>query len=205
MIPQPAPKAPCQPRDASPARAGAGPRAAADDGHSAPSPASHALEPAARPGPPQRPTLPDAQAASGVELAADPRAARLGRMHARQVLAEWCLDELGDDIELVVSELVTNAVTATRPVAGPVRRDQPAAAHVTLTIRLLGWPDRDRGTRPRPEPARSRGRRGGLRPRARADDRGQAQRRMGTPARAVWREDRLLDHRRASLHTSAGP
>jgi anti-sigma regulatory factor (Ser/Thr protein kinase) len=47
-----------------------------------------------------------------LELGALPSAVPCARLHARQVLWEWGLDALRDDIELVVSELVTNAVRA---------------------------------------------------------------------------------------------
>jgi anti-sigma regulatory factor (Ser/Thr protein kinase) len=36
------------------------------------------------------------------------------RYHARHILREWQLSGLGDDVELVVAELVTNAVAASR-------------------------------------------------------------------------------------------
>ena len=45
------------------------------------------------------------------------------RLHARQVLWEWGLGSLGDSTELVVAELVTNAVKASREMiqVSPVR------------------------------------------------------------------------------------
>ena len=42
------------------------------------------------------------------------------RGHIRAVLKEWGLDELADTTELVVSELTTNAVSATRALATPL-------------------------------------------------------------------------------------
>jgi len=60
---------------------------------------------------------------SFLELGAVPGAVPCARLHARQVMWEWGLDALRDDTELVVSELVTNAVRACaslRP-AAPVR------------------------------------------------------------------------------------
>jgi anti-sigma regulatory factor (Ser/Thr protein kinase) len=46
------------------------------------------------------------------------------RSHATHVLRDWGLSEISDSVELVVSELVTNAVIASRALAGgpfPVR------------------------------------------------------------------------------------
>jgi anti-sigma regulatory factor (Ser/Thr protein kinase) len=51
---------------------------------------------------------------SHLELGALPSAVPCARLHARQVLWEWGLTELSESIELVVSELVTNAVHASR-------------------------------------------------------------------------------------------
>ena len=53
-----------------------------------------------------------------LEFAAIPAALPYVRRHTRQTLATWQLGYLADDVELVVSELVTNAVRATRE-AGP--------------------------------------------------------------------------------------
>jgi anti-sigma regulatory factor (Ser/Thr protein kinase) len=51
---------------------------------------------------------------SSLELGALPGAVPSARLHARQVLWEWGLTALGDDVELLVSELVTNAVQASQ-------------------------------------------------------------------------------------------
>jgi anti-sigma regulatory factor (Ser/Thr protein kinase) len=56
---------------------------------------------------------------SFLELGALPNAVPCARRHARQVASEWGLDKIGDDLELLVSELVTNAVAATRAVEPP--------------------------------------------------------------------------------------
>jgi hypothetical protein len=53
-----------------------------------------------------------------LEFAAVPAALPYVRRHTRQTLATWQLGYLADDVELVVSELVTNAVRATRE-SGP--------------------------------------------------------------------------------------
>jgi anti-sigma regulatory factor (Ser/Thr protein kinase) len=58
---------------------------------------------------------------SFLELGALPGAVPCARLHARQVAWEWGLAALCEDVELVVSELVTNAVQ----VARPLRLDAP--------------------------------------------------------------------------------
>jgi anti-sigma regulatory factor (Ser/Thr protein kinase) len=50
---------------------------------------------------------------SYLELGALPTAVPCARLHARHLLWEWGLDACAPDAELLVSELVTNAVTAT--------------------------------------------------------------------------------------------
>jgi anti-sigma regulatory factor (Ser/Thr protein kinase) len=50
---------------------------------------------------------------SGLTLAAVPTAAGVARFFVRQRLSQWGLNRLIDDAELVLSELVTNAVIAT--------------------------------------------------------------------------------------------
>ena len=50
---------------------------------------------------------------SYLELGALPTAVPCARLHARHVLREWGLNRLAPDSELLVSELVTNAVQAT--------------------------------------------------------------------------------------------
>lgn len=58
-----------------------------------------------------------------LELGALPGAVPCARLHTRQVLWEWSLTRLTDSVELVVSELVTNAVAASESIARvfPVR------------------------------------------------------------------------------------
>ena len=58
-----------------------------------------------------------------LELAAGPGSVPRARRHVRQVLSEWNLGLLGEAAELVVSELVTNAIRASRDAGGhrPVR------------------------------------------------------------------------------------
>jgi anti-sigma regulatory factor (Ser/Thr protein kinase) len=58
-----------------------------------------------------------------LELGALPGAVPCARLHARLLIREWGLAALADDVEILVSELVTNAVHATRALgqAVPVR------------------------------------------------------------------------------------
>jgi serine/threonine-protein kinase RsbW len=49
-----------------------------------------------------------------LELGALPRAASCARLHARLVVQEWGLAVLADDVELIVSELATNAIVHSR-------------------------------------------------------------------------------------------
>jgi anti-sigma regulatory factor (Ser/Thr protein kinase) len=52
---------------------------------------------------------------SYLELAALPTAVACARLHARNMLWEWGLDWLAPDAELLVAELMTNAVKAVLP------------------------------------------------------------------------------------------
>lgn len=52
-----------------------------------------------------------------LELAALPSAVPCARLHAKNVLHEWHLGSLADTVELLVSEIVTNAVRASATVA----------------------------------------------------------------------------------------
>lgn len=54
--------------------------------------------------------MPNGPLRSYLELGALPSAVPCARLHARQVAWEWGLNDLGSTIELLVSELVTNAV-----------------------------------------------------------------------------------------------
>jgi anti-sigma regulatory factor (Ser/Thr protein kinase) len=56
-----------------------------------------------------------------LELGALPTAVPCARLHTRQVLWEWHLDALSYTAELVVSELVTNAVQASTGLTGSRR------------------------------------------------------------------------------------
>ena len=54
-----------------------------------------------------------------IELGALDGSIPSARYHARHILREWQLSGLGDDVELVVAELVTNAVAASRAMDFP--------------------------------------------------------------------------------------
>ncbi|MEV6862245.1 ATP-binding protein [Streptosporangium subroseum] len=74
-----------------------------------------------------------------MKLPALPSAARFGRRFARRQLRLWELDELAEDVELVISELLTNAVRAALSSAGPLSqvllrlRLTPAGVHVEVS------------------------------------------------------------------------
>ncbi len=70
-------------------------------------------EPSSGVGPASRLDKPEPQLRSYLELGALPTAVPCARLHARHVLREWGLNRLAPDSELLVSELVTNAVQAT--------------------------------------------------------------------------------------------
>jgi histidine kinase-like protein len=55
---------------------------------------------------------------SYLELGALPTAVPCARLHARQVIWEWGLQALSDQVELIVSELVTNALRVSEGLTG---------------------------------------------------------------------------------------
>jgi anti-sigma regulatory factor (Ser/Thr protein kinase) len=59
------------------------------------------------------------------ELRALPAAVRSARLQARKVLREWRLEAFADTVELLVSELTTNAVRASVMIAAPLRPTGP--------------------------------------------------------------------------------
>ncbi len=71
-----------------------------------------------------------------LELGALPTAVPCARLHTRQVLWEWQLSELADTAELIVSELVTNAVHASAGLTGSRRsgRWMPGVPPVRLWL-----------------------------------------------------------------------
>lgn len=90
-------------------------------------------------------------------VAALPTATPCSRLHARNIACEWGLGELANTIELVVSELVTNAVRASLDHDGRPRFSEEhglACVHLRLSTDGLAalvevW---DENARP-PEPA----------------------------------------------------
>jgi anti-sigma regulatory factor (Ser/Thr protein kinase) len=77
--------------------------------------------------PPPRPHPPQPEVAgwplrAALYLGALPTAPGCGRAWTRQILREWDLDHLVDSTELLVSELTTNAIQASAPVAGAAIR-----------------------------------------------------------------------------------
>ena len=76
-------------------------------------------------------------------LGALPTAAGCARLHARNVISEWGQAALADNVELVVSELVTNAVLASTYPDGRPRYEEGAGlprVHLRLSsdrVRVL--------------------------------------------------------------------
>jgi anti-sigma regulatory factor (Ser/Thr protein kinase) len=76
------------------------------------------------------------QLTSGMTLAAVPTAVRLARLFTRQRLSQWGLNQLIGDAELVLSELVTNAVNATG-MTNPRPRWSELHNLALITVRLV--------------------------------------------------------------------
>jgi anti-sigma regulatory factor (Ser/Thr protein kinase) len=76
------------------------------------------------------------QAVTGLALAAVPSAVRCSRMFVNSCLRQWGLPSLTDDSEVVVSELVTNAVTATGVTEAEPRWSQLAGL-ATIHVRVM--------------------------------------------------------------------
>lgn len=55
---------------------------------------------------------------TGLELGALPGAVPCARLHAKLVLWEWGVQELAESVELVISELMTNALRASNELGG---------------------------------------------------------------------------------------
>ena len=75
---------------------------------------------------------------SFLELGALPGAVPCARRHARQMAREWGLDKIADDLELLVSELVTNAIAAIRA-AEPTSPVQMWLLSDATLIAVLVW------------------------------------------------------------------
>jgi anti-sigma regulatory factor (Ser/Thr protein kinase) len=81
---------------------------------------------------------------SHLTLASLPTAAACARGHVRAVAAEWGLDGLADTAELLVSELVTNAIQASerlRIAATPVVRIWVVSDRSSLVLRVWDGSD----------------------------------------------------------------
>jgi anti-sigma regulatory factor (Ser/Thr protein kinase) len=79
---------------------------------------------------------------SYLELAALPAAVHFARLHAMNILHEWGTEALADTVELLVSEITTNAVRASANLARRQRDAGPAAG--ARTIRFWLTSDRRR-------------------------------------------------------------
>ncbi len=77
---------------------------------------------------------------SYLALPALPVSVRSARLHARSLLPEWRMDGLADIAELLVSEMITNAVRASAPLAD--RQPEPGQAPRARRMRL--WLTSDR-------------------------------------------------------------
>ena len=106
---------------------------------------------------------------SHLELAALPSAVPCARLHARQVLWEWSQAALAEVVELLVSELVTNAVQASAQLASgqhagaiaggvPIVRFWLASDHRRVLIQVRDSCDwQPQRQEPRPEAESGRG------------------------------------------------
>jgi anti-sigma regulatory factor (Ser/Thr protein kinase) len=95
------------------------------------------------PGPPPLPLPPLAALSplppprpAALALPAEPASAAASRRHARRLLGAWGLATCMDTVQLLVSELVANAVTAARAVPG--RHPAAAGPPVELSLRRTG-------------------------------------------------------------------
>ena len=74
---------------------------------------------------------------SSLVLGALPTAPGCARLHTSAVLHEWGLAEVAETVEVVVSELVTNAVCATTGSDGRPRYDDASSGLPVVHLRLL--------------------------------------------------------------------
>lgn len=79
---------------------------------------------------------------SYLELGALPTAVPCARLHARELMWEWGLEALTDSVELIVSELMTNAVRATEGFVGS--RYNGRWIPGVPPVRLWLWSDKQR-------------------------------------------------------------
>lgn len=73
---------------------------------------------------------------SHLELGALPSAVPCARLHARHLMWEWGMSDLGETVELIVSELATNAVRASRDAAGrgPAWEQDAGLSYIRLRL-----------------------------------------------------------------------
>ncbi len=131
---------------------------------------------------------------TSLPLGALPGATPCARLHARAVLTEWGLADLVEAAELIVSELVTNAVRASTGPDGRPRYDASGLPVVVLRmasdgIRLLvevwdGLPGAPAAAHPGPDDESGRG----LMLVAAQCDRWSWQTVPGWPGKVVWAE-----------------
>lgn len=69
-----------------------------------------------------------------LELSATPRAPYQARQHVRKTLANWGHHHVIEEAELVISELTTNAVTATQHLPTPADATLAAPAHIWIDL-----------------------------------------------------------------------
>jgi anti-sigma regulatory factor (Ser/Thr protein kinase) len=103
--------------------------------------------PSANPGP--GPGLGHWRFTSKLELGPLSSAVPCARLHAKHIFKEWDLTHLADDAELIVSELMTNALTAARPLPDiqPITLDLQVS-HGYLMIQV--WDALSAAPAPRP-------------------------------------------------------
>jgi len=80
---------------------------------------------------------------SALSIGALATATPCARLHARNVVCEWGLHDIADAVELVVSELVTNAVKASIDDDGRPRYS--AKSGLVRQPHLASWPGHSQG------------------------------------------------------------
>ena len=130
------------------------------------------------------------QISSALEFAPLPTAVPCARLHAVHVLHEWGLRDLADDAQMIVSELITNAIDASTVL--------PERPPVSLRLLLTGtslvievWDHSPRGLQPREADADDECGRGLTVVAALADRWGSE--RTGSHRKVVWAELAVVD------------
>jgi hypothetical protein len=105
-----------------------------------------AIRDPAEPGPPPKPRPPDLDwlnhlpLRDGLELKPDAIAPRKARQQLAANLEKWSLPQLGISAPLVLSEIVTNALAATKAVFAAYTLSGGMGAVPPVTVWLYGWP-----------------------------------------------------------------